>query len=288
MHVHSGCTAPPAACCQAARVLPAVAAVVNPGQPCSPQVEASEDDPAGAPQAVQQEQAAEPQQQREQQQQQQAAQGAGAGSQEDQFQQFQQQQKDQRQQQHAQGGRHGGRGGRGGGKGGGRGGGRGTDGDGKWVKPQSQTQRIAAEVQAQKVGVPHCLVPICSPACCLCCLAIWQALSEVWLLAHTFHTFRCTASRPRSPPALLSPPSAQPSSWPACPLPLPPRMLCLLQEAEKREREERQRAFEERQTKLAAEAKQRAAKSKQFRKKTAHGQPVMKYRVEKMLEQLQQ
>jgi hypothetical protein len=65
-------------------------------------------------------------------------------------------------------------------------------------------------------------------------------------------------------------------------------MLCLLQEAEKREREERQRAFEERQTKLAAEAKQRAAKSKQFRKKTAHGQPVMKYRVEKMLEQLQQ
>ena len=50
----------------------------------------------------------------------------------------------------------------------------------------------------------------------------------------------------------------------------------------------RQRAFEERQTKLAAEAKQRAAKSKQFRKKTAHGQPVMKYRVEKMLEQLQQ
>jgi hypothetical protein len=65
-------------------------------------------------------------------------------------------------------------------------------------------------------------------------------------------------------------------------------MLCLLQQAEKREREERQRTYEERQVKLAAEAKQRAAKSKQFRKKTAHGQPVMKYRVEKMLEQLQQ
>jgi hypothetical protein len=62
---------------------------------------------------------------------------------------------------------------------------------------------------------------------------------------------------------------------------------CHPQEAKQREREERQRAAAERAAKLAADAKQRAAKSKQLYKKTGHGQPVMKYRVEKMLQQLQ-
>jgi apyrase len=61
-----------------------------------------------------------------------------------------------------------------------------------------------------------------------------------------------------------------------------------MQEAKQQEREERQRAAGERRAKLAADAKQRAAKSKLLYKKTAHGQPVMKYRVEKMLAQLQQ
>ena len=60
-----------------------------------------------------------------------------------------------------------------------------------------------------------------------------------------------------------------------------------LQEAEQQEREERQRAAEARRQRLAAEAAARAAKSKAFRKRTAHGQPLMKVRVEKMLEQLQ-
>lgn len=56
---------------------------------------------------------------------------------------------------------------------------------------------------------------------------------------------------------------------------------------EKQQREERQRLAAERRAKLAADAKQRAAKSKQLFKKTSHGQPVMKYRVEKMLAQLE-
>lgn len=59
------------------------------------------------------------------------------------------------------------------------------------------------------------------------------------------------------------------------------------QEAKQQEREERQRAAAERAAALAAAAKVRAAKSKQLYKKTGHGQPVMKYRVEKMLQQLQ-
>lgn len=61
----------------------------------------------------------------------------------------------------------------------------------------------------------------------------------------------------------------------------------MLQEAAAAEREARRQAAEQRAQKLAAEAKQRAAKSKQYFKKTGHGQPVMKYRVEKMLEALQ-
>lgn len=59
-----------------------------------------------------------------------------------------------------------------------------------------------------------------------------------------------------------------------------------LQEQEAAEREARRRAAEERAAQLAAQAKQRAQRSKAHFKKTGHGQPVMKYRVEKMLEQL--
>lgn len=68
----------------------------------------------------------------------------------------------------------------------------------------------------------------------------------------------------------------------------PPTRCARWQAAKQQEQQERQRLFEERRAKLAAEAKQRAAKSKLLFKKTSHGQPVMKYRVEKVLEQLQQ
>lgn len=61
-----------------------------------------------------------------------------------------------------------------------------------------------------------------------------------------------------------------------------------LQAAEAAAREAAQKAREERAAKLAADAKQRAARGKVLRKKTAHGQPVMKYRVEQILSQLQQ
>lgn len=80
-------------------------------------------------------------------------------------------------------------------------------------------------------------------------------------------------------------PPAQRSRSPP-PLPLP--ALLLPQEAAAAEREARRQAAEDRARKLAEDAKRRAAKSKQLYKKTGHGQPVMKYRVEKMLAALQQ
>ena len=67
-------------------------------------------------------------------------------------------------------------------------------------------------------------------------------------------------------------------------LPFPPARA---QEARQREREERQRAAAERAAKLAADVKRRAAESKLLFKKTGHGQPVMKHRVDKILAQLQ-
>lgn len=58
------------------------------------------------------------------------------------------------------------------------------------------------------------------------------------------------------------------------------------QEEQQREREERERAAAERAARLEADRKRRAAESKKLRKKTHGGQPVMKYRIEKMLQQL--
>lgn len=75
---------------------------------------------------------------------------------------------------------------------------------------------------------------------------------------------------------------------PHTPLTLPTLASSPPQEAEAAEREARRQAAEERARKLAEDAKRRAAKSKQLYKKTGHGQPVMKYRVEKMLAALQQ
>jgi hypothetical protein len=64
------------------------------------------------------------------------------------------------------------------------------------------------------------------------------------------------------------------------------RLRLRLQEAEEREREERAAAAAERRAKLEQDHKRRAAQNKLFRKKTHAGQPLMKYRIEKVLGQL--
>ncbi|GAB4822522.1 hypothetical protein N2152v2_009568 [Parachlorella kessleri] len=57
-------------------------------------------------------------------------------------------------------------------------------------------------------------------------------------------------------------------------------------EAEQREREERDRQAAERRAKLEEDRKRRATQNKMFRKKTHSGQPLMKYRLEKVLGKL--
>ena len=69
--------------------------------------------------------------------------------------------------------------------------------------------------------------------------------------------------------------------------PVPPPPSPRSQAAERAAREEAQRQREARAAKLAADAKARAAKAKVLRKRTGHGQPVMKYRVEAALAALQ-
>ncbi len=59
-----------------------------------------------------------------------------------------------------------------------------------------------------------------------------------------------------------------------------------LQDAEKLERDQQANLAEQRRAKLAEEAKERRERNKLFRKKTVRGQPVMKYRMDKILQQL--
>jgi hypothetical protein len=59
-----------------------------------------------------------------------------------------------------------------------------------------------------------------------------------------------------------------------------------VQDEEKRQREERQQQAAARQARLQQDSKKRREQSKLFRKKTQHGQPVIKHRIEKILQQL--
>jgi rRNA processing len=52
------------------------------------------------------------------------------------------------------------------------------------------------------------------------------------------------------------------------------------------DRQEQQRQRQERKNRVEADLKRRKQDNKVFRKKTQKGQPVMKYRIEKMLEKL--
>ena len=59
------------------------------------------------------------------------------------------------------------------------------------------------------------------------------------------------------------------------------------QEAEQREREERRRRIEEHSSKVAEAERRRKQHTKMLRKRTHQGQPVMRYRMDKILGQLQ-
>lgn len=138
---------------------------------------------------------------------------------------------------------------------------------GKQHKPLSRMQRIAAEAQAQKVG----------RGCC----PVWLPAAPFPAVLHKSLACLLRGAGPlgsHQPTHLATSPSP-----PSCPHPFAPPP----QEAAAAEREARRQAAEERARKLAEDAKRRAAKSKQLYKKTGHGQPVMKYRVERMLEELQ-
>lgn len=60
-----------------------------------------------------------------------------------------------------------------------------------------------------------------------------------------------------------------------------------MQEEEARAREERRKQIEAHKARVAEVEKQRKQQSKLMRKRTRHGQPVMKFRVDKILGQLQ-
>ena len=59
------------------------------------------------------------------------------------------------------------------------------------------------------------------------------------------------------------------------------------QEADQREREERRRRIEEHASKVAEDERRRKRHTKMLRKRTHQGQPVMRYRMDKILGQLQ-
>ena len=61
----------------------------------------------------------------------------------------------------------------------------------------------------------------------------------------------------------------------------------LLQEAEQKEREERRRRIEEHTCQVAEAERRRKQRTKMLRKRTDQGQPVMRYRMDKILDQLQ-
>ena len=61
----------------------------------------------------------------------------------------------------------------------------------------------------------------------------------------------------------------------------------LLQEADQREREERRGRIEEHERKVAEAERRRKQQTKMLRKRTHQGQPVMRYRMDKILSQLQ-
>ncbi len=60
-----------------------------------------------------------------------------------------------------------------------------------------------------------------------------------------------------------------------------------VQEAEQREREERRSRIEEHASKVAEAERRRKQHTKMLRKRTHQGQPVMRYRMDKILGQLQ-
>ncbi len=60
-----------------------------------------------------------------------------------------------------------------------------------------------------------------------------------------------------------------------------------MQEAEQRERKERHRRIEEHERKVAEAERKRKQQTKVLRKRTHQGQPVMRYRMDKILSQLQ-
>ena len=61
----------------------------------------------------------------------------------------------------------------------------------------------------------------------------------------------------------------------------------LLQEAEHKEREERRRRIEEHTCQVAEAERRRKQRTKMLRKRTHQGQPVMRFRMDKILGQLQ-
>lgn len=61
----------------------------------------------------------------------------------------------------------------------------------------------------------------------------------------------------------------------------------LLQEADQREREERRRRIEEHERKVAEAERRRKQQTKMLRKRNHQGQPVMRYRMDKILSRLQ-
>ena len=64
-------------------------------------------------------------------------------------------------------------------------------------------------------------------------------------------------------------------------------MLVPAQEAEQREREERRKRIKEHASKVAEAQRRRKEHTKVLRKRTHQGQPVMRYRMDKILGQLQ-
>ena len=60
-----------------------------------------------------------------------------------------------------------------------------------------------------------------------------------------------------------------------------------MQEAEQREREERRRRIEDHVSRVAEAEQRRKKRTKLLRKRTQQGQPLMRYRMDKILDQLQ-
>ena len=65
-------------------------------------------------------------------------------------------------------------------------------------------------------------------------------------------------------------------------------MLSVMQEAAMQEKQAAQKAAAERHARVAEVEKQRKQQTSLLRKKTRSGQPVMKHRIDKLLETLQQ